>query len=109
MVKEYRNSEKKIGVKYKKLSFIFTTKKLCTPLQTTMEYLLQINAYPENTSGEIIKKYRLLSELSQRDLAKLCNLHQSTIKDYEDNKIKDNSKTLKKIFNTINHLPVSEK
>ncbi|QZY56737.1 helix-turn-helix domain-containing protein [Crassaminicella profunda] len=91
----------------KKVPFISTLKKLCDPLQTTLNYLLQIDSWPEDTSGEIIKKYRLLKGLSQRELAKLCNLNQSTIKDYEANRIKGfNNKTLGKIYKSIGYTSV---
>lgn len=83
---------------------ISTIKKLANSLNTTISYLLQLDNWPEETPGQIIKKYRLAKGLTQRELAKICNLHQSTIKDYEDDKIKGNTKTLDLIFKTIDYI-----
>lgn len=83
---------------------ISTIKKLATALNTDLAYLLQINDWPEDNLGQIIKKYRLLKGLTQEQLACLCGLHKSTIKDYEDNRIKGNTKTLDLILKTIDYI-----
>lgn len=77
--------------------------KLCQALNTTNVYLLGTDSWPESTSGEIIYKYRMIKGLSQRQLAKKCNLHQSTIKDYEKGKI-SNPDTLKIIYKNIDYI-----
>lgn len=84
---------------------ISTIRKLCKSLNTSLRELLKINGLSEDTPGQIIKKYRLLKGLSQEELARICNLHKSTIKDYEDDKIKGNSETLKLIYEAIDYQP----
>ena len=86
--------------KDKSIPYITTINKLSNTLNTSNKYLLNLDNLPEDTPGDIIYKYRLMKGLSQRALAKLCNLHQSTIKDYENNKI-SNPETLEIIFLNI--------
>lgn len=76
---------------------------LSQALNSSNSYILDTNKWPENNSGEIIYKYRMISGLSQRQLAEKCNLHPSTIKDYEDNKIRNKS-TLKIIYTKIGYI-----
>lgn len=76
---------------------------LSQALNSSNSYILNTNKWPESNSGEIIYKYRMISGLSQRQLAQKCNLHPSTIKDYEDNKIKNKS-TLKIIYNKVGYI-----
>lgn len=77
--------------------------KLCQALDSSNNYILGANSWSEGSSGEIIYKYRMISGLSQKQLAEKCNLHPSTIKDYEDNKIRSKD-TLKIIYNAIGYL-----
>lgn len=79
---------------------ITTLSKISQALDTTNAYLLGADSWPENTPGQIIYKYRMIAGLSQRQLAKLCGLHQSTIRDYENGKIA-NPDTLKVIFKQL--------
>lgn len=44
----------------------------------------------------------MISGMSQRDLAKKCNLHYSTIQDYESGKLR-NENTLNVIYNAIGY------
>ncbi|MCF6466327.1 helix-turn-helix domain-containing protein [Clostridium sp. Cult2] len=81
---------------------VTTLNKICQALETTNAYLLGTDSWPESSPAEIIYKYRMNSGLSQRQLAKKCGLHQSTIKDYESNKI-SNPDTLKIIYNKIGY------
>ena len=81
---------------------ISTINKISQALNTTNGYLLGVDKWPESTSGEIIYKYRMMAGLSQRQLAKKCGLHYSTIKDYENDKI-SNPDTLKIIYNQISY------
>lgn len=81
---------------------VTTLAKLSQVLSTTNTYLLGTQKWPENTPGEIIYKYRMISGLSQRQLAKKCGLHYSTIKDYENDKIA-NPNTLEIIYKAINY------
>lgn len=76
---------------------IISLNKLSQNLNTSNAYLLNTNNWPENNPGEIIYKYRMKKGLSQRKLAKMCNLHYSTIKDYEDGRISKHQ-TLEKIY-----------
>ena len=69
--------------------YISTYRRLAEGLNADMTYLLDLDKLPEKTTGETIKKYRLKKGLSLRDLADLCNLHQTTIKDYEDGKLRN--------------------
>jgi transcriptional regulator with XRE-family HTH domain len=80
-----------------------TVRKLCKSLNTSPRELLRIDGMSEDTPGQIIKKYRLIKGLSQEELAHICNLHKSTIKDYEDGNIKGNSETLKLIYAAIDY------
>ena len=79
---------------------ITTLSKISQALNTTNAYLLNTDSWPEDTPGQIIYKYRMIAGLSQRQLAKLCGLHQSTIRDYENGKIA-NPDTLKVIFKQL--------
>lgn len=81
---------------------ITTLTKLSQALISTNTYLLNLNELPEITHGEIIYKYRMMKGLSQRALAKLCNINQSTIKDYENNKIAKPS-ILETIYKNIDY------
>ncbi|MEW8973489.1 MAG: helix-turn-helix transcriptional regulator [Tissierellaceae bacterium] len=81
---------------------VTTLNKLCQVLNTTNVYLLNTDSWPETTSGEIIYKYRMIRGLTQRDLAKRCNLHYSTIQDYEKNRL-SNSDTLQIIYKEIGY------
>lgn len=88
--------------KNKRSPNISTINKLSQALNTTNKYLLGTNSWPENNPGEIIYKYRAISGLTQRELAKKCNFHQSTIKDYESNRI-SNADTLNIIYSKIGY------
>ncbi|MDR7856282.1 helix-turn-helix transcriptional regulator [Tissierella sp.] len=82
---------------------ISSLNKLCQALNTNNTYLLGTDDWAEETQSEIIYKYRMISGLSQRQLAKKCNLHFSTIKDYENGKIK-HPDTLKIIYKGIGYI-----
>lgn len=82
--------------------YVTTLNKLCQSLNTTNEYLLGTNSWPEETPGQIIYKYRMIAGLSQRQLAQKCNIHYSTIQDYEKDRI-SNPDTLKVIYNAIGY------
>ncbi|WP_330685003.1 helix-turn-helix domain-containing protein [Anaerosolibacter sp.] len=89
------------GLTYPNIS---TVKKLSEVFDVSIKYLLQIDNWPEDTPSQIIKKFRLLKGLSQHELAKLCNLHQSTIKDYEDGRIKCcNGPTLEAVYKALDY------
>ncbi|MTI57283.1 helix-turn-helix transcriptional regulator [Geosporobacter ferrireducens] len=91
------------GLTYPNIS---TVKKLSEVFDVSIEYLMQINDLPEDTPGQIIKKYRLLKGLSQHDLARLCNIHQSTIKDYEDGSIKCfKGPTVEAMYKVLDYTP----
>lgn len=81
---------------------ISTINILSKELNSSNDYLLQLSNLPEDNIGQTIKKYRLKKGMTQEDLAKKCNLHKSTIKDYEDNRIKNETETLKKIYFELN-------
>lgn len=81
---------------------ITTLSRLSQALGTTNKYLLNADSWPENTPGQIIYKYRMIAGLSQRQLAKKCGLHYSTIKDYEADKIL-NPDTLEIIYKAIDY------
>lgn len=81
---------------------ISTLNKICQGLSTSNTYLLNIDEWPENTQSEIIYKYRMISGLSQRQLADKCNIHQSTMFDYENGYIK-NTDTLEIIYKEIGY------
>lgn len=88
--------------KNKRSPNISTINKLSQALNTTNKHLLSAHNWPESSPKEIIYKYRMISGLSQRQLAKKCNLHQSTIKDYEEGKL-SNEDTLKNIYSNIGY------
>lgn len=77
--------------------------KLSQALNTSNSYILGADSWSENSAGEIIYKYRMISGLSQMDLARKCNLHKSTTKDYENNKL-SNLETLEIIYRAIGYL-----
>ncbi|SKC90395.1 helix-turn-helix domain-containing protein [Maledivibacter halophilus] len=81
-----------------------TIRKLCKSLSISPAKLFKIDTLPEETPDEIIKKYRLMNGLSQEDLAEKCDLNKSTIKDYENGKIKGNPETIKKIYKIIGYV-----
>lgn len=82
---------------------INTLNKISQGLNSSNLYILGADVWPENSQGEIIYKYRLISGMSQRDLAKKCNLHNSTVRDYENNIIR-NPETLKIIYKSIGYI-----
>lgn len=53
------------------------------------------------TTGELIKKYRLLKKLTQKQLGDLCNMKDSAIRRYEANRAKPKIDTLKKIAEAL--------
>lgn len=77
--------------------------KISQGLNSTNIHILGTNLWPETSQVEIIYKYRLNSGMSQRDLAKKCNLHNSTIRDYENNVIR-NPETLKIIYEYLGYI-----
>lgn len=77
--------------------------KLCQALNSDNRYLLGADDWPENNQSEIIYKYRMISGLSIIDIAKKCNLHKSTVKDYENGKL-SNQETLEIIYRAIGYL-----
>lgn len=77
--------------------------KISQGLNSTNIHILETILWPEPSQGEIIYKYRLISGMSQRDLAKKCNLHNITIKDYKNNVIR-NPETLKIIYEYIGYI-----
>lgn len=82
---------------------ISTLNKLCQTLNIDRAYILGSDSWPESIPKEIIYKYRIIAGLSQRDLAKKTNLHQSTIQDYEKGKLR-NPDTLKIIYAAIGYI-----
>lgn len=80
-----------------------TLNKLCQALNTNNKYILGADSWPESTIGEIIYKYRTIEGLSRMDLARKCNLHKSTIQDYENGKL-SNPETLEIIYRAIGYL-----
>lgn len=54
--------------------------KISQGLNSTNIHILETILWPETSQGEIIYKYRLISGMSQRDLAKKCNLHNILLK-----------------------------
>lgn len=82
---------------------ISTLSKISQGLNSTNQYILNTNSWPETSQGEIIYKYRMIAGMSQRDLAKKCNLHNSTVRDYENNIIR-NPDTLKIIYEYIGYI-----
>nr|WP_083273803.1 helix-turn-helix transcriptional regulator [Geosporobacter ferrireducens] len=84
--------------------YISSLKGICKVLKTDTQYLLQLDNLSEDSIGEIIKKYRLMTCLTQEQLARLCSLNKSTIKDYENGRIKcqDNA-SLRKIYKSIGY------
>lgn len=81
---------------------INTINKISQALDTTNEYLLDTNSLPETSPAQIIYKYRMIAGLSQRQLAKKCGLHNTTIRDYENGRlfIKD---TIGKIYTVLGY------
>lgn len=82
---------------------ISTLNKISQGLISTNNYILNTDKWPEDSQGEIIYKYRMINGMSQRDLAKKCNLHNSTIRDYENNII-SNPEKLKIIYEYIGYI-----
>jgi len=89
--------------KAKTIPNISTVVRLSQALSSSNGYILGVNSWPEKTSGEIIYKYRMISGLTQKQLAGKCNLHSSTIKDYEDGNLR-NPDTLKTIYAAIGYI-----
>ena len=89
--------------KSKRIPNISTLTRLSQGLSSNNCYLLGADSWPETSPGEIIYKYRMISGLSQANLAEKCNLHKSTIKDYEDGKIRY-PETLKIIYKEIGYI-----
>lgn len=80
-----------------------TIQKICFYTGYPVSYFIPPDTLPENTLGEIIKKYRVLSGLSHEQLAVKVKLSINTIKDYEYNRLKGNSKVIDKIFEAIGY------
>lgn len=57
------------------------------------------------TTGEKIKKYRLANELTQKQLAEMCDMYESQIRKYETGKANPKIQTLSKIASALK-LPV---
>lgn len=79
-----------------------TLTKISQALNSNNQYLLDTNSWPEETPAQIIYKYRMILGLSQRQLAKKCNLNYSTITDYENGRL-SNPDTLKIIYKNIEY------
>ena len=69
-------------------------------LSTTASYILGLDSLPETTPGETIYKGRLSKNLTLKDLGTLTGLHESTIKDYQNDRLK-NKKTLQVILDAL--------
>ena len=97
-------SENTIGNIEKSLTSpnITTISKISQVLNSTPMYLLSLDTLLEKNPGQIIYKYRMIKGMSQRALAKLCNLNQATIKDYENNRI-SKTETLEIIYKNIDY------
>ncbi|WP_431768841.1 helix-turn-helix domain-containing protein [Senegalia massiliensis] len=76
---------------------IKTINKISTMLCTTNKYLLNLN----NCNYNKIKKFRLEKGYTQRELASLLGIHQSTLTDYESGKIKTNKNILNNLCNIL--------
>ncbi len=81
---------------------ISTVSILSQALGTSNKYLLGAENWPEDTPAEIIYKYRMIAGLSQRQLAKKCGLHDSTIQDYENDKLNKKT-TIQVIYESIGY------
>lgn len=79
-----------------------TLTKISQALNSNNQYLLDTNSWPEETPAQIIYKHRMILGLSQRQLAKKCNLNYSTITDYENGRL-SNPDTLKIIYKNIEY------
>ncbi|MGO3751228.1 MAG: helix-turn-helix domain-containing protein [Peptoniphilaceae bacterium] len=84
-------------------AYISTIKKIADALSTTTNYLLDLNNFKIENNGDLITKLRLQKGLSQNNLADLCNLNQSTIKDYEKGNLR-NKKTYDYVINTLKNI-----
>lgn len=84
---------------------IKVVRNLSKALDVTISYLLDANNIPENTTGEIIKKYRLLSGLTQKELALKCDLKSASISDYENGRCNGThaKETLSRIYREIGY------
>lgn len=81
-----------------------TIKKISDATGYPISFFIDPDTMPENTLGEIIYKYRVLSGMSRAELAGKVGLDESTIKDYEHDKFKGkNEKTLNMIFKAIDY------
>lgn len=78
---------------------------LSTVLEVSISYLLDTNNMIEDTVAQIIKKYRLSSGFTQKELALRCNLHPAAISDYENGRCNGThaSETLDKIYKAIGY------
>lgn len=82
---------------------IKVVRNLSKALDVSISYLLDADNIPENTTAEIIKKYRLLSGLTQKELALKCDLKSASISDYENGRCNGThaKKTLSRIYHEI--------
>lgn len=68
--------------------YISNLNKISAALGTTNRYLLGADDWPEDTPGQIIKKYRLINGWPQWQLAEKSGVDQSTINTYENDRYK---------------------
>ena len=78
---------------------------LSIALEVPLSYLKDLSLMPEDTTSQIIKKYRLVSGMSTRELGERCGLAPVTITDYEKGRLsgKRATNTLVKIYKEIGY------
>lgn len=83
-----------------KMPYMSTLRRIAVALNTTVAYLLDAENMPEETNAQRIKKYRIINELSVKELSKLSGISRQTLQDYESGRL-NNTKTIDKIMDIL--------
>lgn len=83
-----------------KMPYMSTLRRIAVALDTTVSYLLDAKNMPEETNGQRIKKYRIIKELSVKELSELVNIARPTLQDYEAGRL-NNPDTIERIMNIL--------